>query len=112
MEDLSKHIKEEETHDLPTFEKFLKSTDSEGIAKSFQRTKKFVPSRSHPMAPERYGPWIALHLLLVLTLKRPPFETVVDLLMTPIDKLADIFRKFPDDDDMARSSLRDDVQKR
>lgn len=53
MEDLSKHIREEEADDLPALEKVLKAADSEDMAKSFQRTKKFVPSRSHPMAPAR-----------------------------------------------------------
>jgi hypothetical protein len=38
----------------------------------------FVPSRSHPRAPNR-----------------PPFETLAGLLATPIDRLGDLFRKFP-----------------
>jgi len=54
MQDLSKHIKEEEADDLPALEKVLKAGDSEDMARSFQRTKKFVPSRSHPMAPARF----------------------------------------------------------
>jgi hypothetical protein len=74
--------------DLPALEEKLNTSDSEGMAKSFQRTKKFVPSRSHPMAPNR-----------------PPFETVAGLLAAPIDRLADMFRKFPDEDDKAGTKV-------
>ena len=76
--DLDKHIREEEDHDLPALEEALPSGESEKVAKSFERTKMFIPTRSHPSAPDR-----------------PPFETVAGLLATPIDKLRDIFRRFP-----------------
>jgi hypothetical protein len=39
----------------------------------------FTPTRSHPSAPNK-----------------PPFETVVGLMTAPIDKLRDMFTKFPD----------------
>jgi len=78
---LSQHIKEEETTDLPALESALQqyTGQSESMAKSFGRTKAFVPSRSHPSAGEN-----------------PPFETVMGLLTAPIDHITDIFRKFPD----------------
>jgi hemerythrin-like domain-containing protein len=79
MADLNQHIKEEETHDLPMLEKALDSDTSQGLAKSFGRTKIFVPTRSHPSAPTQ-----------------PLFESVVGLLAAPIDHLGDLFRKFPD----------------
>jgi len=79
MKDLNQHIKEEEESDLPALESAMDTTDSEAMAKSFGRTKAFVPSRSHPSAPSK-----------------PPFETVVGLLTAPIDHLGDLFRKFPD----------------
>jgi len=79
MKDLNQHIKEEENDDLPALESAIESSESESIAKSFGRTKAFVPSRSHPNAPNK-----------------PPFETVVGLMAAPIDHLGDIFRKFPD----------------
>jgi hypothetical protein len=44
------------------------------------RTKKFVPTHSHPNAPDK-----------------PPFETVVGLMTAPLDKLQDVFKKFPKD---------------
>jgi len=79
MKDLNQHIKEEENDDLLALESAIESNESESIAKSFGRTKAFVPSRSHPNAPNK-----------------PPFETVVGLMAAPIDHLGDLFRKFPD----------------
>jgi hypothetical protein len=78
-ETLSQHIKEEERDDLPALEKAIDSDASGALARSFDRTKHFVPTRSHPAAPDR-----------------PPYETAVGLMTTPIDKLMDIFRKFPE----------------
>ncbi|EHL00325.1 hypothetical protein GLAREA_03270 [Glarea lozoyensis ATCC 20868] len=80
MKDLTEHMKEEENDDLPALETALSEDDSEALAGSFGRTKHFVPTRSHPMAPAR-----------------PPFETVVGLMTAPIDKLGDMFRKFPEE---------------
>jgi hemerythrin superfamily protein len=76
---LEDHIKDEEAHDLPALEEKLSPDASQSMARSFGRTKHFVPSRSHPSAGEH-----------------PPFETVMGLLAAPIDMLADMFRKFPD----------------
>lgn len=89
MDDLSKHIKDEEEDDLPKLEQHLSETDSEKMSKSFGRTKMFVPSRSHPSAPDK-----------------PPFETVVGLLAAPIDHLADLFRKWPDTSGMPNPSTK------
>ncbi|KAK7178328.1 HHE domain-containing protein [Paraphaeosphaeria sporulosa] len=77
---LEQHIAEEERDDLPKFEKVLNNEDgvSAKLAVNFQRTKAFIPTRSHPSAGEN-----------------PAFESVMGLLAAPIDKLADIFRKFP-----------------
>jgi hypothetical protein len=51
---LEHHIAEEEKDDLPKFERALNSEDgvSEKLAASFQRTKAFIPTRSHPSAGE------------------------------------------------------------
>lgn len=80
---LGQHIKEEETDDLPALENALAKPDnkgaSESLAKNFGRTKAFVPSRSHPSAGEN-----------------PLFEGPMGMLAAPIDHIADIFRKFPD----------------
>jgi hypothetical protein len=82
---LEKHIEEEENRDLPALEQALKTQaqESESLATSFERTKQFVPTRSHPSAGEN-----------------PPFETVMGLMAAPIDKLADMFRKFPNKNEL------------
>lgn len=79
MSNLSEHIKEEEQDDLVKLEIELSPDQSDALSTSFGRTKAFVPSRSHPSAPNK-----------------PPFETAVGLLTAPIDHVADLFRKFPD----------------
>ncbi|KAJ5103773.1 hypothetical protein N7532_004302 [Penicillium argentinense] len=89
MKDLSKHIKEEESDDLPKLEDNLTTEESEDLSKSFGRTKMFVPSRSHPSAPDK-----------------PPFETAVGLMTAPIDHLADLFRKWPHTSGMPNPSTK------
>jgi hypothetical protein len=80
---LEEHIKEEEQHDLPALEQALTMApaagESEKLSKKFGLTKAFVPSRSHPSAGEN-----------------PYFESAMGMLAAPIDHIADIFRKFPD----------------
>jgi len=79
---LTKHMEEEEQDDLPALEKAIGDQEEcKKLGKSFNRTKMFVPTRSHPSAPDK-----------------PPFETVVGLLAAPIDKLQDLFRRFPEGD--------------
>lgn len=78
MKDLKHHIEEEEQDDLVKLEDAISQAESEALTRSFERTKMFVPSRSHPLAPSK-----------------PPFETAVGLLTAPMDMLADIFRKWP-----------------
>lgn len=89
MEELSQHIKEEETTDLVELEKALTDDESESLSKSFGRTKMFIPSRSHPSAPSK-----------------PPYETAVGLLTAPIDHLADLFRKWPETSTMPNPSTK------
>ena len=89
---LERHIEEEEQDHLPQLETALAESDrrgaqSEKLAKSFERTKMFVPTRSHPAAGEK-----------------PLFEGPMGLLTAPIDRIADVFRKFPDDDGASGSS--------
>jgi len=76
---LSEHIEEEERDDLPALEKAIDAESSSAMARSFDRTKHFVPTRSHPSAPDK-----------------PPFETAAGLLAAPMDKLMDLFRSFPE----------------
>ncbi|KAL4914802.1 hemerythrin HHE cation binding domain-containing protein [Aspergillus aurantiobrunneus] len=89
MADLSEHIKEEEAEDLPKLENAISSTESEKLSKSFGRTKIFIPSRSHPSAPDK-----------------PPFETAIGLLTAPIDHLGDLFRTWPHTSGMPNPSTK------
>lgn len=80
---LEEHIQEEEKVDLPVLEKALASEEnrgsSESLAKTFSRTKAFVPSRSHPAAGES-----------------PYIEGPAGLPVAIFDHVADLFRKFPE----------------
>ncbi|KAL2846331.1 hemerythrin HHE cation binding domain-containing protein, partial [Aspergillus pseudodeflectus] len=89
MSDLSQHIKEEESTDLPKLEDAISEAESEKLSKSFGRTKMFVPSRSHPSAPDK-----------------PPFETVAGLLAAPLDHLSDLFRSWPHTKGMPNPSTK------
>lgn len=53
MSDLAEHIKEEETEDLVKLEQAVPTSESRSLAASFKRTKMFVPTRSHPSAPDK-----------------------------------------------------------
>ncbi|KAL4959656.1 hemerythrin domain-containing protein [Aspergillus stella-maris] len=89
MSELSTHIQEEESEDLPKLEDAISEAESENLSKSFGRTKMFVPSRSHPSAPDK-----------------PPYETAVGLLAAPIDHLADLFRSWPHTSGMPNPSTK------
>ncbi|KAF7969335.1 hypothetical protein HWV62_27727 [Athelia sp. TMB] len=78
MAHLKPHNDSEEQNDLPPLEEKLGVERSKKEAARFSRTKKFVPTRAHPWAPNH-----------------PPFETVVGLMTAPIDKLHDMFASFP-----------------
>jgi len=93
MVGLRKHIRATEDNELPRLEKALKEREHEEgenaaieLAKSFRRTQMFIPTRAHPWMPNK-----------------PPFETVVGFLSTPIDQLGDMFRKFPEEADLERT---------
>jgi hemerythrin-like domain-containing protein len=78
MDHLRHHNDEEEQKDLPLLEPAIGEEASRQAAAEFTRTKKFVPTRAHPGAPNQ-----------------PPLETLAGFLAAPIDKLKDAFAKFP-----------------
>ena len=100
MDHLRPHNDSEENTDLPKLEAQLGDELSEKSARSFEHTKKFVPTRSVPIyniayritcsdVPSRAHPSAP---------NKPPYETLVGFLATPIDKLKDMFAKFPTED--------------
>ncbi|KAE9405681.1 hypothetical protein BT96DRAFT_915893 [Gymnopus androsaceus JB14] len=75
--------------DLPQLEPKLGHEGSQQAAASFTRTKKFAPTRPHPSAPNK-----------------PPAETLVGFLALPMDKLKDMFAKFPTEE--MKAAAKDD----
>jgi hypothetical protein len=77
-----KHIKDEESQDLPMLEAKLRSAQgkSEAILKSFSRMKAFIPSRSRPSAS-----------------KQPHFETAMGLLDGSLQPRRRHLRKLPNE---------------
>jgi hypothetical protein len=88
MEGLARHMRDEEANDLVILEETLTFDESEGLGESLDRTKMFVPSRSHPY-----------------DLDNLRFETVADLITAPLDRLQDLFRKWPEEESMLTAPL-------
>ncbi|KAL1651350.1 hypothetical protein SLS58_000690 [Diplodia intermedia] len=78
MHDLHAHIEHEKNEDMPRLEALLRPDESKALAAEFLRTKKIVPTRSHPSAPNQ-----------------PPLETLAGLLVAPVDRLRDLVSSFP-----------------
>jgi hypothetical protein len=89
MSNLHHHIEHEKTEDMPRLEGLISREESEKIAKSFQRTKGIVPTRSHPAAPTEFYA-----------------ESLVGLLTMPIDRMQDWLRDFPDQKDIENAKAR------
>lgn len=79
MEDLSAHIHIKETRDLVKLEGAITAEESQRLARSFDRTKFFAPTRAHPGLPDR------------------PYVTAAALIAAPLDRLQDLFQRWPDD---------------
>jgi hypothetical protein len=80
-EHLTEHNNDEETKDLPPLEAKLTAQESEDAAASFKRAKKLAPTRVHPSLPGDSS----------------YLESATTLLAMPIDRLRDLFTKFPDE---------------
>ncbi|KAM0720088.1 hypothetical protein Q7P37_004224 [Cladosporium fusiforme] len=89
LDNLHHHIDHEKDEDMPRLEKLLSREESEALARSFQRTKNILPTRSHPAAPTEFYA-----------------ESLVGLLTMPIDKLQDWLRDYPDDQDVKGAKAR------
>ncbi|KAI0777629.1 hypothetical protein BD413DRAFT_518407 [Trametes elegans] len=83
MESLHHHNDDEEIKDLPLLEPAIGEDASKEAAQSFKKTKRLVPTRTHPAIPNK-----------------PPFETLLGLLEAPIDKIKDYFSAFPTEGEM------------
>ncbi|KAI0014801.1 HHE domain protein [Xylariomycetidae sp. FL0641] len=72
-----KHF-EDEARDVLKLEEQLGADETAKLSRSFERTEMLAPTRGHPSMPTN-----------------PPFATAAALLAAPLDKVANIFRKFP-----------------
>lgn len=88
MEGLARHMRDEEANDLVILEETLTSDESEELGETLSRTNMFLPSRSH-----------------LYDLDNPRFETVADLITAPLDRLQDLFRKWPEEESMLAAPL-------
>lgn len=79
MSDLREHIDQEEKENLPFLSEHVSQEDLISYGKSFAFRKKIVPTRPHPSIPER----------------PTALEMGLGILLTPLDKFADLFRGFP-----------------
>lgn len=89
MDNLHHHIEHEKNEDMPRLEGLISRQESEAIARSFQRTKGIIPTRSHPAAPTEFYA-----------------ESIVGLLTMPIDRMRDWLRDFPDEKDVQNAKAR------
>lgn len=86
MASLHHHNDDEEIKDLPLLEPIIGTEASKQAAQSFKKTKKLVPTRTHPSIPNK-----------------PPAETLLSFLEAPIDKIQDWFAAFPTEGEMAQA---------
>ncbi|KAH7410983.1 HHE domain-containing protein [Cadophora sp. MPI-SDFR-AT-0126] len=82
MDDLHRHIEHEREIDMPLLESSISKAESERLAMSFMRTKKLMPTKSHPGAPT----------------SSPLTEGLAALLVAPIDKLRSLVESFPNEE--------------
>lgn len=80
-DELLEHLDKEEREDIAHVRQNVSEEELMKSAKDFKRTKHFVPTRPHPEMSQN-----------------PLFETPYSLIVTPLDKLRDMFRSFPDHD--------------
>ena len=70
--DLEAHFLEEEEHDFPKLEEAVGQDESIRLAKSFERTKLFVPTRSHPTSPDKPVCILLIHNVYTRNSERMP----------------------------------------
>jgi len=84
-EELLVHLDKEERDDIASLQKVASRDSLLHAGKDFKRTKHFAPTRPHPENS-----------------MKPLFETPYSLMVAPIDKLRDMFRSFPEHDEVER----------
>ena len=82
FKDLEEHLKKEEVEDLNYVKEQFTLHERKKASKSFSLRKKLAPTRPHPEIPD----------------KPTALEVGLGLLVTPIDKLKDVFTAFPEEE--------------
>jgi hypothetical protein len=77
--DLQKHMDKEENEDLKVLPLQVPLQDRLNAGKKFENRKLIAPSRPHLHVPD----------------ENPTMETIMGLLLAPVDKFKDLFAKFP-----------------
>lgn len=85
MADLHEHVEHEKNEDMPRLEGLLPRAESEMWARKFQQTKKYVGTRPHLSEP-----------------REAPFQAFAALLAAPIDRLRDLMKTWPDQEEVAK----------
>lgn len=81
MEHVKQHISFEERNDLVTLEAGLRASESEELARDYQRMRQLLPAKGMPAdgAPTK------------------PFDSAAALFATPMEELREAFEKLPQD---------------
>jgi len=81
FKELQDHLQLEEGEDLPFLAENVSLEARQAAAKAFALKKNLVPTRPHPEIPD----------------KPTALELALGMLVTPVDKLRDLFTPFPDE---------------
>lgn len=87
MDQVEKHLSEEEKVHMPWLEKKLDPKQSEVMARRYVRMKSLVPTRGHPTK----GP--------------EALKAIENFLEMSLDKLADMTRKFPENCELSNDQI-------
>lgn len=85
----------EENIELPLLEEAISPNESQRLARWLEEIKIFLPTRAHQHVPN----------------KQPVAETAVGLLTAPIDHVTDMFRRWPNTNDVKQPGDVDVKQK-
>jgi hypothetical protein len=80
--DFVDHARKEEDLQLSKLDSVLGKDENSRLAKAFERTKMFTGTRPHPGSPNTL-----------------PWATAAAFMAAPIDKIRDLYRSFPEEDD-------------
>lgn len=84
FKNLTDHMQHEESHDIPALKSRMSQQERIDAGNTFMNRKKIVPTHPHTLVPDN-----------------PTLKEMVGLLMAPIDKFRDMFKKYPTEEQLA-----------